>query len=326
MHHLLLLFALFFSTAAHAEEFGGWRYKPPAGAQRAEANGHVKYTAISGNTFCQIALFSAHAPTADDAAFEWKYVVESNFKVRSTAPPARQTTRQGLPLIATAAAVADHGGNPYAATLYVLLARGGSGSVLLTSSNNATIAKCPIDEFLDSLALVAVPPASSPAPGAATPAPAAAPAGADSIVGAWAAGSGNPMARQGTGTTLRRQYSFKADGTYTYFSELFNGINEWIHVRESGSYTRAGDQLTLVPAVSTISSRDWTKATRAPQARPLETVTYTVRKHYFSGLKEWNLVLTPPRATERDGAFSSNEQFRNSYLLSDSYKPEWKWP
>jgi hypothetical protein len=321
MHRLLLLLALIFASAAHADEFGGWRFKPPSGAQRAETGDHVAYTAITGNTFCQIALFSAHPPTADDAAFEWKQVVEANFKVRSAGQPVRQTTRQGLQLITTSASVADNGGNAYAATLYVVLARGAAGSVLITASNSATLSKCPTDDFLDSLVQVAAPPVQT----TGVQPSATLPAAADSIEGAWATGSGNPAARQGTGTTLRRQYTFKADGTYTYFSELYNGINEWIHVRESGNYTRAGDKLTITPATSTISSRDWNKVTRTQQ-RALERVTYTVRKHYFSGIKEWNLVLTPPQATERDGAFAGNDQFKDSYLLSNSYKPAWKWP
>lgn len=321
MDRLLLLLALLFAPVAQADEFGGWRHQPPVGAQRTEAAGHVKYTVITGPSFCQIALFSAHAPTPDDVAFEWKHVVEANFKVRSASQSVRQTSRHGLQLITTNASVTDNSGNPFAVRLHVVLARGASGSVLLTSSSSDTLSKCPIDDFIESLVLVTVPSA----PAVATPAQAALPAAGESIVGVWATGAGNPAARQGTGSTLRRQYTFKADGTYTYRSELFNGVNEWIHVRESGSYTRAGNRLTVVPAVSTISSRDWNRVTRT-QPRALETVTYMVRKHYFSGIKEWQLVLTPPQATERDGPFAVNEQFRDSYLFSDAYRPEWKWP
>jgi hypothetical protein len=321
MNVILLLLALIVASAAHAEEFGGWRFDTPAGAQRAETGGHITFTKIKDSTFCQIALFSAHAPTADDGAFEWKYVVEANFKVRSAGPPTRQTTRQGLQLLTTSASVADKAGNAYAATLSVVLARGASGSVLITASNIAALSTCPADDFLGSLVLVAVPRTQATA---AQP-PAAGPAADDSIDGAWATGAGNAAANQGTGTTLRRQYTFKADGTYTYVSELFNGVNEWIHVRESGTYTRAGDKLTIAPATSTSSARDWNKVT-STQQRALETVTYTVRKHYFSGIKEWGLVLTPPQATERDGAFAVNAQFKDSYLFSGSYKPAWKWP
>jgi hypothetical protein len=246
MNRLLLLLALLFASAAHAEEFGGWRFDTPAGAKRAETDGHLTFTTLNDTAFCQIALFSAHAPTADDAAFEWKYVVEANFKVRSAGRPTRQTTRQGLQLITTSASVADNGGNGYAATLHVVLARGASGSVLFTASNIAALSNCPADDFLESLVLVAVPPTQATA---AQP-PAAGAAAADSIEGAWATGAGNPAANQGTGTTLRRQYTFKADRTYTYVSEVFNGVNEWIHVRESGTYTRAGDKLTLAPGTA----------------------------------------------------------------------------
>lgn len=41
--------------------------------------------------------------------------------------------------------------------------------------------------------------------------------------------------------------------------------------------------------------------------------------------EEWNLVLTPPKKTERDGEFAANDKFKSSYLLSDTFKPEWRY-
>jgi len=50
--------------------------------------------------------------------------------------------------------------------------------------------------------------------------------------------------------------------------------------------------------------------------RALEKVTYRFTKHYFSGIQEWNLVLQPEKRTVRDGPFSDNSSFPNSYLFN----------
>jgi hypothetical protein len=76
---------------------------------------------------------------------------------------------------------------------------------------------------------------------------------------------------------------------------------------------------------STITSRDW-KQVRNTKTQPHEKVTYRFRMHYFSGIQEWNLVLTPPQPTDRDGAFTTVWEFKDSYLLKATYVPEWKWP
>lgn len=49
-------------------------------------------------------------------------------------------------------------------------------------------------------------------------------------------------------------------------------------------------------------------------------------EHRREGIQEWNLVLTPAKPTQRDGAFSQNEDFKGSYLLSGSTRYEFKWP
>ncbi len=318
---VVVLMTILLGSIASAEEFGGWTFKPPAGYTRSESGDHVVYLKITGQTFCQLAVFSSHARGADDAAFEWQYVVEKAFPTVNAKKPVTAKTKS-LSYVARSADVKDAGGNAFATTLYVLLTDKAAGSVLVSSTNAGTLAKCPAKAFVDSIQLVSPPAAST------APAPAAAPAepgAGDSIVGAWATGSGNPANQVGANSTMRRQYTFAADGTYTYFSELYNGINEWIHVRESGTYSISGDQLTITPKASTISSRDWNKV-KGTKKQPLEKVTYKFTKHYFTGIQEWNLVLTPPKKTERDGAFASNEMFPSSYLLRASYKPEWKWP
>ncbi len=315
-----LLLLLLVPTVVHADEHAGWQFTPPAGATQEKNAVGIAFTKIDAatKTFCQIQLYSPRASGNDDFASEWQSIVEKHFTVLTTGSLVSGKAKQ-LTFVARAATIKSSAGT-FAAAFYLVQPKGAISSVLLTSSNAKTLAKCPINAFLDSLTLLAAP-ASAPAQGASPPAPVQA---QDTIVGAWSAGAGDPNAQQGTGSTLRRQYVFKSDGTYAYFSEVFNGVNLWIHVREAGTYTISGNQLTVAPTASTISSRDW-KAEKGSQKRPLETVTYAFQKVYFSGIQQWNLVLTPQQQTVRDGQFSSNSDYKNSYLLSDTYKPAWKW-
>ena len=45
----------------------------------------------------------------------------------------------------------------------------------------------------------------------------------------------------------------------------------------------------------------------------LEKVTYQFSKHYSDGNKKWNLVLQTDNVTNRDGPFSGNLSFKNSW-------------
>lgn len=143
------------------------------------------------------------------------------------------------------------------------------------------------------------------------------------VVGAWAAGfADTSLDRLVSG---RRQYVFSDDGTYTYRSEVYDGLKRWILIREEGSYAVSGEQLTVSPTEATLTVRDRERVVET-RSVPLEEVTYAFQLHYFSGIDEWNLVLTPPAKTRRDGMFASNDQFPRSYLLSPNYEPEWSWP
>ncbi len=169
------------------------------------------------------------------------------------------------------------------------------------------------------VAVAPPPPASGGTP---PPAPATAPV---AIVGAWASASGDPTRNSSTGSVRVREYAFGADGSYVYRSQVSDGGTSWYLVREVGTYTIAGDQLTISPSSATSTKRDSGGAQPA-QNVPLERVTYAVQTHYFEGIQEWNLVLTPPAPTRRDGPFGGTSSFPNSYLLSANYRPQWQWP
>ena len=151
-----------------------------------------------------------------------------------------------------------------------------------------------------------------------------------SVVGKWGTATShyNQYAQAGAQGAVRIQYDLRPDGTYTHRTETFQmDQSQIIDVREQGTWTLAGDQLTITPAST--SGILYDRATRRPKqtfAVPLEVMTYRMQTHYFSGTDETNLVLTPAQPTTRDGTPSTHPLFPGAYLLSAKYKPEWMIP
>jgi hypothetical protein len=148
------------------------------------------------------------------------------------------------------------------------------------------------------------------------------------ILGTWgkSAGAhmtyGDPVAAGMAGYS-KDQYTFNANGTYSFVSKVFRmSYDKIILVRESGTYQVAGAGLTVMPKTSVVEA--WSKQNGVDkwgklltrQTRPLEKVTYRFTKHYFSGIDQWNLVLQADNATDRDGPFSNNKLFPNAWYYA----------
>lgn len=187
-------------------------------------------------------------------------------------------------------------------------------------------ASASIAAFLLSFPAVAGAPVSPEKPAAAT----ATPAEKLPFPGKWAAGQSarNADASISWGSRIH-QYDFRADGTYAYHSEAWGGTfaPNWRYiVDETGTWTVNGDQLTVAPVKVSGVVRDLAGAVQKSKGEPpVEKVTYRFQTTYFSGLQETQLVLTPPSATARDGAFASNASFPNSYLLRSGYQPAFRF-
>jgi len=150
------------------------------------------------------------------------------------------------------------------------------------------------------------------------------------IVGDWSISASNHA-----GSSLvtnagyyKGQYQFKPDGTYAFKSERWFGYmrsKEFYTTEESGTYAVSGDSLTISPRASKMTLRSLEGVVQKSQNNPLEKVTYRWQLHYFEGLKETHLVLQPSGETTRDGGFSQNSLFPNSYLYSPGSKLEWRF-
>jgi len=121
---------------------------------------------------------------------------------------------------------------------------------------------------------------------------------------------------------LKDQYTFNADGTYTFLAKsVVFSDDKILLVRENGTYSVNGNQLTVLPASSRMER--WSKKDRTDkfgqlvqsQERSRETATYTFTLHYFQGIQEWNLVLQAGAPTVRDGPFGNNQTYINAWYF-----------
>jgi hypothetical protein len=169
---------------------------------------------------------------------------------------------------------------------------------------------------------------------AATPPSVAAPTPIDGpFLGKWSGGGASfDMLDPGTPAgSESHQYKIYADGTYTYHREAYSMARsgQYFVVDERGTVSVAGDQITITAIAHDAASKTKEGEIVQPSTLPLERVTYRWQMHFFEGLGENQLVLTPidPAAqTTRDGTFASNGLFPQSYLLSSQTIHEWTFP
>lgn len=153
------------------------------------------------------------------------------------------------------------------------------------------------------------------------------------IVGVWSKSASSPWGTSpGAVATnagyYKGQYQFKADGSYSFKGESWGGYSrseEFWTIEEAGTYSVEGDSLTVSPSKSTATLRNGAGVVRKTQNNQLEKVTYGWSLHFFEGIGETNLVLRPARQTLRDGGFSANSNFPNSYLYSQNGNLEWRF-
>jgi hypothetical protein len=147
-----------------------------------------------------------------------------------------------------------------------------------------------------------------------------------SIIGTWGISASDQSSyrmNNGVMNYIVRQYTFNADGAYSFVTKTFDPFMDKILLgKENGSYAINGNNLTITPAKSVLeawSKKDgndaWGKFLSS-QDIELETVTYQFAKKYFSGIKQWSLVLQANNQTKRDGPYSGVASYKNSWVYS----------
>lgn len=139
-------------------------------------------------------------------------------------------------------------------------------------------------------------------------------AGKSSVLGLWCdnhletSGYFNGLPQYSAGY-FRREYLFKADGTYIFRLKNWSSLlKEILFAYETGTYSVQGNQLTIIPnkgrgewwAKVGQQASAWGKRIKASDYK-LEKTTYTFEIKYYSGSGGYSLMINTNKNTERDG-------------------------
>lgn len=144
------------------------------------------------------------------------------------------------------------------------------------------------------------------------------------ILGTWGASASDQSSyrmNNGVVSTITRQYTFNANGTYTFITKTFDPLMANLLLgRENGTYQFKGSSLTIHPQKSVLeawSKKDGTDQWGKPlnsQTIPLEEATYQLTKNYNEIFSEWQLVLRSDKQTKRDGPFVGGATYSNAWI------------
>jgi len=146
------------------------------------------------------------------------------------------------------------------------------------------------------------------------------------VIGTWGktdSDNSNYRVMNGVMNYISRQYTFNANGTYTFVSKAYDPLMTNILLgKENGTYQVRDNTIMVNPQKSVLEAwsknmgRDeWGKKINS-QPVPLEKTSYQFTRHYFTGIQVWNLVLQAGKETKRDGYFSSNTTFSNAWYYA----------
>jgi len=319
MKNLFSFLLLFFSvtiSSAQKETFDLTTFSPPKAWKKQPAESAVQFSKedAAKGTYCMITLFKAVPGTADSKEnfdLAWASVVKEMVTV--TAAPEMQppATEDGWEAQSGYASFESDGNKG----IVVLITSSGFGKMVnIIILTNTDICEKNITDFLESVDLKKPETPSQPVVAKNTN---------NAIIGTWGANASDNSdyrMKNGVMNYISRQYTFNADGSYSFVSKAFDPLMDKILLgKETGTYQISGNTVSMNPKKSVLEawskkngSDDWGKLINT-QNIPLEKATYQFTKHYFSGTQIWNLVLQADKATRRDDPHSSNDTFKNAW-------------
>ena len=311
------------SLAQTSETFDIATFQAPDGWKKQSKDGVVLFSTSNQQkgTYALLTLYASGASSGNaksDFESDWQQFIAGQLQI--TGKPALEpaTTEEGWATITGGTNFEnDLGKSAVILKTYSGYGRAFSCAAMFNSQDDLKA----IEAFVASLKLRKPETNSQPAPAVNN--------SSASILGTWGQNLGahmtygDPVAAGMAGYS-KDQYTFNANGTYTFVSKTFRmAYDKILFVKENGTYEINGDSLSIKPQKSVIQA--WSKLNGGDkfgrlltsQNRNLETVTYRFTKHYFSGIDQWQLVLQADKPTERDGPFSTFTLFPNAWY----YKP-----
>jgi starvation-inducible outer membrane lipoprotein len=157
------------------------------------------------------------------------------------------------------------------------------------------------------------------------------------LTGTWcisASDQSDWRVKNGVMSTIFRQYTFSANGTYTFNTKIFDPLlNSILLGRENGTYQISDDLITIQPQKSVLeewSKKDgrdeWGKLLKS-QNIALEKIAYRFTKSYIADYNEWQLILKAGNETKRDGPFNGSAGTNTwIYIITSAARPVIKLP
>jgi hypothetical protein len=319
---LVFLFCIFLTDLfAQKETFDLATYTIPKGwnivSKTADLTGFNTTNNLTG-AYCQIALYKSMATMGNaqlDFDTEWHDLVAKTYNVSVKSDELPSTFDKGYEAKSGVAPFEFNGGKAIA----MLVTMSGYGKrmsiVILTNTQDYNTE---IKDFLGSADFKKPEVSAQPVTNNS--------GNNTSILGTWGISASDQTkyrVKNAVMNYISRQYTFNANGTYSFITKTFDPFMENILLRkENGTYLISGTSLTVIPEKSVLegwSKKDgkdeWGKLISS-QNIPLENITYQFTKHYFSGIKATSLVLQAGIATLRDGPFSNNSSFDNAWYYN----------
>ena len=319
---IVLLFCVFLTDLfAQKETFDLATYTIPQGwktvSKTADLTGFNTTNNLTG-AYCQIALYKSMATMGNtqlDFDTEWHDLVAKTYNISVKPDELPSTYDKGWEAKSGVASFEFNGGKSIA-MLVTMSGYGKRMSVVILT--NAQDYNTEIKDFLGSIDFRKPDVSAQPL--------------ADnngnnsSILGTWGISASDQSSyrmNNGVMNYIVRQYTFNADGTYSFVSKAFDPFMDKILLgKENGNYQINGNTLTITPEMSVLEAwskyngRDeWGNLLNTQNITP-EKVTYQFTKQYFSGIREWSLVLQSNNQTKRDGPYSSAAAYKNSWVYS----------
>jgi hypothetical protein len=379
-----LLLTLPLAVFAQTQTYDLLTYTLPAGWQKAEVANAVQLSIEDKKTGGYAFITIRHSEAASVSSSEnfrnvWEQVLKNTVTV--TGEPKMETPAKSgdWEILSGSAPFSKNGTNGVAIQM---TATGKGWLVGLFIFTNTQQFQNVLTEFVNSLQLAAAPAAPAQNTASSAAAPPGSPATAQSIVGLWqkyvlehravsaaerenalydnrfqegnlgsALGSQRSAAERQLNTAsmtagyFRRDYTFKADGTYRFLEKDFSVLSARtiFFAYETGTWSISGNTLTITPKKG--ENQEWNKHPSGStdgygslvktMPRKLESVTYNTEMHYWAGQGTTSLFLRYDKPTEREGVpdtgqwhawnYSPPDPYFNYSLIERDLPPGFKW-
>jgi hypothetical protein len=336
----VLLLCIVCATAvisfAQKETFDVITYTPPKNWKKEVTENITSYTIINkkNNNWCRINIVkstSSKGSIEQDFESEWQELVVKSY-TPTEAPQANEVQEAEGWKTKTGAAKFTFNNTDAMALLTTATGYNRCVSIVATTSSQEYIKD--IEALLASVDLkkTAIIPAQSPT---ASNGDAQQPA-ENAITGTWcisASDNSNYRVKNAVMSTIFRQYTFKANGTYTCNIKTYDPLMSSTFLgRETGSFQINGNNLTINPKKTVLEEwskkggRDeWGSLLKTQNIAP-EKITYQFTKQFIAEINEWQLILKTNKETKRDGPFNNYDRNAWIYIMSSPAHPIIKLP